>query len=221
MNDLRKIYNEVIHSSDKWESYFDVYHRHLAHLRGQEITLVEIGVQKGGSLEMWSKYLGPQATIIGIDVDEECKNLKYEQENIEVVIGDQSSIGFWDNFLSEHPKIDILIDDGGHNMIQQMVTFYKVFPSVSVPGIYICEDCHTSYMNFFIQNNKTFIEHSKECIDVLNKKWFEGPRFDIEDKLYTAQNLTSLHFYDSIVVYEKLGVPNMERVCPNGFTVIE
>lgn len=221
MNKLREIYNDVTHSSDKWSFYFDVYHRHISPFIGQPVVLVEIGVQKGGSLEMWSKYLGPQATIIGIDIDEACRDLKYEQENIKVVIGDQSDPNFWDKFLAEHPHIDILIDDGGHNMIQQMITLYKVFPMLSVPGIYICEDCHTSYMNFFIQNNKTFIEHSKECIDVINKRWFEGQRLDIVDKIHVAENLTSLHYYDSVVVFEKFGTPHMERVCPNNFTLSE
>lgn len=217
MNRLREIFNNVIHSSDKWAPYFDVYDRHLSRFVGQPVTLVEIGVQKGGSLEMWSNYLGPQATIIGIDIDESCRHHMYDQENIKVVIGDQGNPEFWDNFLREHPTIDILIDDGGHTMIQQMVTLYKVFPILSAPGIFICEDCHTSYMKGIVLNNKTFIEHSKDCIDALHQRWFETQMPDIDDKISLVKNLTSIHYYDSVVIFEKFGEANMQRVAPSKF----
>jgi 23S rRNA U2552 (ribose-2'-O)-methylase RlmE/FtsJ len=214
MNKLRSVFDKVTHSSDKWNPYFDVYERHLSHLIGKEFTLVEIGVQRGGSLEMWSNFFGPQCTIIGIDVDDNCRNLKYEQNNIEIVIGDQANPAFWDKFLEDHPKIDVLIDDGGHNMVQQTVTFEKVYPILSVPGIYICEDCHTSYMNFFIENNKTFIEHSKHGVDVINQKWHEHEIPDLNRYLNLMKDLTSLHYYDSVVVFEKNGRPEMVRVFP-------
>ena len=91
MTELRKFFDKATHSSDKWEPYFEIQEKHLSHLRGKPINLVEIGVQKGGSLEMWSNYFGPQAKITGIDIDVSCKFLKYEEKNIEVRIGDQGS----------------------------------------------------------------------------------------------------------------------------------
>ena len=34
---------------DKWHHYFDVYHHHFAPFRGRQPTVLEIGVQNGGS----------------------------------------------------------------------------------------------------------------------------------------------------------------------------
>ena len=83
-------------SIHKWIDYFEVYHRAFSSYRGKEITFLEIGVQNGGSLHMWRRYLGPQARIIGIDVDPNCKAL--EQDGFEIWIGDQENSDFWNKF---------------------------------------------------------------------------------------------------------------------------
>lgn len=215
---LRNIFDNLQHSADKWDSYFDIYERHLSPFIGKEITLVEVGVQNGGSLEMWSKYLGPQANIIGIDIDPVCSSLTYEQSNITIEIGDQSDPHFWMNFLIEHPTIDILIDDGGHNMIQQITTLMATFDRISVPGIFICEDCHTSYNSHFKNMDQTFIEFSKSCVELLYTDWEEKDK--IEELLKFTYNksmskcLTSIHYYDSMIVFEKRGRKEMNRVTP-------
>ena len=53
----------------KWTHYLSLYHRHFAKFRGQKINILEIGIFKGGSLQFWKKYFGPQATIYGLDVN--------------------------------------------------------------------------------------------------------------------------------------------------------
>jgi cephalosporin hydroxylase len=217
MNILRNFFDNSTHSSDKWEPYFDVYHRHLQHFRGQPVTLVEVGVQKGGSLEMWSNYLGPQARIIGIDVDPECANLKYEQSNIEVIIGDQASPEFWTETLSKIGNIDIFIDDGGHTMDQQIVTLESVFPKLNMNGVFICEDCHTSYMSGFgggLGSKNSFMEYCKSIIDIQHRRWHNTFITELDRKSSFVKELTSMHVYDSVVVLEKFGERNMQRVFP-------
>lgn len=214
MNRLEEIFYKSEHSSDKWQPYFEVYDRHLSSFIGQKVTLVEVGVQKGGSLEMWAEYLGDKAKIIGIDVDPECANLKYNNENIKIVIGDQGDPAFWDKFLSEN-NIDILIDDGGHYMHQQILTLEKVYPKLPVGGVFICEDCHTSYMSYNgggLENPNSFIEYSKSLIDVIHYDWKEKFTTKLDTRNIIFQELTSLHFYDSIVVFEKFGKKDMKRV---------
>lgn len=217
MNDLRNFFDNAKHSSDKWEPYFHVYERHLNGLRDKEINLIEVGVQKGGSLDMWAGYFPNAQKITGIDIDNECLNLKYDDERINVVIGDQGNAAFWDAFLATNPKIDVFIDDGGHFMDQQKLTFEKVFPALSVGGIFICEDCHTSYMSYNgggLENKNSFIEYAKSYIDVMHWNWKETYNTELERKWKIAKSLTSIHFYDSIVVFEKLGEMEMKRVTP-------
>ena len=114
---------------------------------------------------MWSKYLPSDTRITGIDIDPDCANLKYDTDRISVIIGDQSAEGFWNETLPSLGKIDIFIDDGGHFMDQQILTFEKVFPLMPLNSVYICEDTHTSYMPYNgggFRTKGSFIEYAKQ-----------------------------------------------------------
>src|SRR5687767_10929859 len=104
MNDLEKYFRQnnkrLIH---KWGHYFDVYDRHFARFRGKEITILEIGVSQGGSLQMWKNYFGDKAKIYGIDINPHCKEL--EEENIKIFIGSQSDRKFLRKIKKEIPPI--------------------------------------------------------------------------------------------------------------------
>jgi len=219
---LRNYFNRSQHSSDKWEPYFEVYERHLRRfLIRNNVHLVEVGVQKGGSIEMWSKYLPADAKITGIDVDPECANLKYNKSNISIIIGDQGSEGFWNETIPGLGKIDIFIDDGGHFMDQQILTFEKVFPLMPLNSVYICEDTHTSYIPYNGGGFKvkgSFIEYAKQYIDVIHGNWINELDTSFEHVKKIGYDLTSVHFYDSMVVFEKFGKKDMKRVQPTAFT---
>jgi cephalosporin hydroxylase len=220
MPSLFQFFNDSEHSSDKWDGYFRVYEHHLSKfpMIGHPVTLVEVGVQNGGSLDMWSKYLPKDSKIIGIDVNPECAKLKYSNPDIKVIIGDQGDPKFWDDFLSQHKDpIDIFVDDGGHYMDQQITTFEKVFPHIAIGGVYICEDCHTSYMPYNgggLHRKGSWIEYAKNYVDSLNKDWHQEVDTEQERKNRLAEDLTSVSFYDSMVVFEKLGKRRMKRVFP-------
>lgn len=217
---LRNCFDNASHSSDKWEPYFDVYERHLNGFIGKKFNFVEVGVQKGGSLDMWSLYFGEGANICGIDVDPSCADLVYDKPNIEVVIGDQSDPAFWDSFIETHPKIDVFVDDGGHYMDQQILTFEKIFPILPVGGVFICEDCHTSYMvhnGGGLNRRGTFIEYAKQYVDAIHWDWKESYNTELERIWKIGKDLTSVHFYDSMVVFEKFGKKDMKRVTPRNF----
>ena len=77
--------------SFKWEKYFDVYEEYFTKFRDKNITFVEIGIYNGGSLKVWRDFFGPKSRIIGIDINPDCK--KFEEDGIEIYIGNQSEIG--------------------------------------------------------------------------------------------------------------------------------
>ncbi len=202
MNDLENYFRSndkrLIH---KWIHYFDVYDRYFGKYRGKEVILLEIGVSQGGSLQMWKDYFGENAKIFGIDIDPKCKEL--EEKNIEIFIGSQSDKKFLREVRQKIPPVDILIDDGGHTMIQQIVTFKELFDHIKEDGIYLCEDLHTSYWLKYgggYKRKGTFIEYSKNFIDYLNA-------FHSEQRIFKVNQFTksvySIHYYDSIIVLEK------------------
>jgi hypothetical protein len=186
----------------KWVDYFDVYHRAFERYRGQPITFLEIGVQNGGSTHMWRRYFGPQARIIGVDVDPSCRALA--DEGFEIWIGDQADPQFWERFKQAHPRIDVVLDDGGHTMAQQITSFKALFPILSEGGTYLCEDTHTSYFPAHGGGRRrpgTFIEYVKGLVDDMHA-WYHAPLADLS-RADLAEHLYSLAFYDSIVVMEK------------------
>jgi 23S rRNA U2552 (ribose-2'-O)-methylase RlmE/FtsJ len=203
VNDLEAYFagntGNLIH---KWQHYFEIYDRHFARYRGTDVHLLEIGVFQGGSLQMWKQYFGPKARIFGVDINPACK--QFEEENVRIFSGDQADREFLRTLAREIPRIDILIDDGGHTMRQQIHTFEELFPHVQENGIYLCEDIHTSYWRPYgggYHRRGTFIEYSKEFIDSIHAWHSQQPgRLDVTD---FTRSVSGLHFYDSILVIEK------------------
>lgn len=150
---------------------------------------------------MWKEYFGPKAIIYGIDINPKCK--EFEEENVNILIGSQSDRNFLRQVKSRIPKVDILIDDGGHMMDQQIITYEELFDHVSDNGIYLIEDLHTSYWEDHGGGYKhpgSFIEYSKNFIDYINAYHSKSNSLPVSTFTKTVH---SLHFYDSILVVEK------------------
>ena len=186
----------------KWHGYFEIYHRHFAAFRGRSPVVLEIGVFHGGSLQMWRNYFGPGARIVGIDVDPRCR--QFEEAQISVLTGDQQDRGFLAEVRRRLPHIDIVIDDGGHTMAQQITSFEELYPHLQPHGVYLCEDVHTSMMPEYdggYRRPGTFLEYSKALVDRLYA-WYS-----VEQETFFVDDLTrstyALHFYDSVLVIEK------------------
>lgn len=195
----RNVEGRVVH---KWGHYFDIYHRHFARFRGQPLTMIEIGVFNGGSLRMWRDYFGPEATIVGVDVNPGCE--QFAEPGIDIVIGNQADRGFLRSLADRYGDFAILVDDGGHRMEQQIATFEELYPRLRSDGVYLCEDTHTSYTPVFgggYRQPHTFIETAKLLVDRLNA-FHSSDRSQLAPDEFTYTT-DSVHFYTSVVVIEK------------------
>lgn len=202
MNDLQRYFeaNEgrLIH---KWMHYFEVYDRHFARFRGSDVHVLEFGVSQGGSLDMWRDYFGPRCRLFGADINPQCKT--FETADTRIFIGDQEDRGFLRSLAQAIPRIDILIDDGGHTMGQQIATFEELFARISPHGVYLCEDIHTAYWKRWgggYRRRGTFVEYAKGFIDRIHAWHSESPDLKVDD---FTRSTHSLHWYDSILVIEK------------------
>ncbi len=187
----------VIH---KWTHYFPPYERHFAKLRDQSVTFIEIGCGDGGSLQLWKRYLGPFARIIGIDINPACKTL--EEDQIQIRIGDQSDLNFLQKIVEEFGAPDAVLDDGSHKMSHLIATFGFLYPRLQKNGVYMVEDLHTAYWPEYeggLRSPGSFIELCKSLIDELNADWSRGSLPPTE---FTSSTL-SMHFYDSLAVFER------------------
>jgi hypothetical protein len=186
---------------DKWLHYFDIYDFWFKKYRDKPIVILEIGVFQGGSLNMWRNYFGKKAKIFAIDINPLCK--QFETKNTQIFIGSQEDREFLRSVKSQIPKIDILIDDGGHTMNQQITTFEEMYDHINYDGLYLCEDLHTSYWDLYgggFKKKGSFIEYSKELIDQLNAWHIKDQRLKVN---HFTKSTYSLHYYDSILLIEK------------------
>ena len=205
--DLMKFFLFEEHRSIyKWVHYFPIYEKWFSPYRGKDIIFVEVGVAEGGSVQMWKNYFGKDAKIIGVDIDPRCKEFDETEGGISIEIGSQEDRNFWAAFKEKYPRVDIFLDDGGHTMNQQIVTFREMFPHIKDGGLYMCEDCHTSYWSGGggLKREGTFIEFTKNLIDEINAIHTQSPYSEQSmPTTYNTLNISGIHFYDSIVVVEK------------------
>lgn len=188
-NDARSIH--------KWKHYFPVYERHFGRFTGRPVVFWEIGCGEGGSLQMWKRYFGPYAQIIGLDVRPQCA--AFREDQIAVCIGNQSDTAFLDRVLAEFGTPDIVLDDGSHRMSDVLATFRHLYPRLDRNGVYMVEDMHTAYWPKFeggLRRQGSFIEYCKELIDEINGEYANNVTE------FTHATL-SMHFYDSVVAFER------------------
>jgi hypothetical protein len=185
--------------SHKWYHYFPIYERHFERFRNQHITLFEIGIGEGGSLQQWKRYLGPFARIVGIDVEPMCKQI--EEEQIHVRVGSQDDVEFLARVVAEFGNPDIVIDDGGHVQQHVNATFGFLYPLVAKNGVYLVEDLHAAYWDDHgggLRHEGSFIERAKGYVDEMHAEYTMGAL----SRTTLGDRTTSIHFYDSVIVME-------------------
>jgi hypothetical protein len=193
----------------KWRHYFEIYHRHFSKFIGQEVHLLEIGVYSGGSLDMWKQYFGPKCRVYGVDIEEVCKS--YEDDSVKILIGDQADRNFWTLFKKEVPRLDIIIDDGGHRFHQQRATLEEMLPHLQPGGVYLCEDVHGArnrfgaYVSGLAQNLNT-----GRGSEVNTTKWPTAST--VWGPTPFQRSIHSVHLYPFVAVIERSERPVSEFV---------
>jgi len=183
----------------KWYQYFPAYEAHFQRFRNRHITIFEIGVGEGGSLDLWRAYFGPFATIVGIDIYPRCKQLEGEQ--IHIRIGSQTDLQFLGSIIEEFGAPDIVIDDGSHLQPHINATFDFLYPKVAKNGVYLVEDLHAAYWSDHgggLLRAGSFIETAKGYVDKMHADYIGGAPI----RTPAGDRTASIHFYDSVVVFE-------------------
>lgn len=187
----------------KWNHYFEIYHRHFQRFRGQEVHVLEIGIYSGGSLEMWRDYFGPKAIIYGVDIEPSCR--VYANDRTKIFIGDQANRSFWRTFRNEVPALDIVIDDGGHQLEQQIVSTEELFPFLRPGGVYVCEDVLGAY-NEFASYVQGLTHRLNDYVGVIASEDDNERRIVYGCTPFQAA-VNSVHFYPFVSVLERNETP--------------
>jgi len=181
---------QIGRTSDKWDSYLAVYDAAFAPYRNQPISLLEIGIQNGGSLEVHARYFANHQLIVGCDIHPLCASLVFpDYEKIRVVVGDANAHETRAKIASLTAEFDIIIDDGSHKSDDIILSFLHYFPRLKPGGLFVVEDLHASYWRgyegglFHPQSSLAFL---KNLTDLVNLEHWGVP-------LTPQQYLAALH----------------------------
>lgn len=201
--------------SDKWAIYLKVYEHLFSPYRANRLRLLEIGIQNGGSLEIWGKYFENAVSLIGCDINVACAQLRYEDPRIQVVVGD-ANLDETERAIAVHAdRFDIVIDDGSHRSSDIIRSFVRYFPRLEQGGIFVVEDLHCSYWQKFeggLLDPWSSMSYLKRLADVINHEHWGVPhaRAEIlrsfENRYGTALDEESLAQIHSIEFYNSVGV---------------
>ena len=189
----------VVH---KWHHYIPIYERYFGRFRDGPVRFLEIGVSKGGSLQMWRRYLGPEAILFGIDIDPACA--AFDGQAGKVRIGSQADTAFLNRVVDEMGGVDVVLDDGSHVMGHIRASLAALFPRLSVGGIYMIEDLHTAYLPGYGGGarpgaGRNLLHELAPIIDDMHR-WYHN----LPEQVPALDGMVAgLHVHDSIVVLEK------------------
>lgn len=204
--------------SDKWSIYLSEYNRIFNDYREEPVKMLEIGVQNGGSLEIWSKYFQRGEKFIGCDINPDCSILKFDDKRISLVVGDANVDSVQAEILEHSSEFNIVIDDGSHLSSDIVESFARYFPKIVDGGVFVAEDLHCSYWQEYeggLFDPLSSIAFFKSLADVINHEhWgvdkkridlFNGFRakynFELDDDL--LKRVHSIEFINSICVVRK------------------
>lgn len=164
--------------SDKWSSYISIYERLFSELKIKPLRILEIGIQNGGSLEIWAEYFPHATYIVGCDINEACRELTYDDHRIHVVVGDANTDQVEDAVVSYSQKFDLVIDDGSHRSSDIIRSFERYFSRLEDGGLFVVEDLHCSYWAEFeggLFSPTSSVAFFKRLADVVNHEHWGVP----------------------------------------------
>jgi len=155
------------HVSSKPPYYLSVYEPYLTPLRENPVALLELGVHRGGSLEIWAEYFS-NGTIVGIDmkdiieVDRDSKPIikdgrvvlkTFSTNRIVSKMGSQADEQFLTALSADYAPRgwDLIIDDCSHVGSLSQKSFLTLFPLLKIGGLYIIEDWGVGYAPNFAE----------------------------------------------------------------------
>lgn len=183
MNTLQEVWDNLAgqgYKSDKGDvhSYLPVYEEILRPYRVPAKNVLEVGLFRGDSFRMWEQYFSFGTRVYGIDCDirphggmADLTSLIQEKAS-QIFIMDAANQNEVEQSFGD-TMFDVIIEDAGHDLMQQLQIYYNLKNHISKGGIYIIEDIQD------IDANRSFFEalDPEKKIEIIDRRHING-RYD-------------------------------------------
>ena len=119
-------------------SYHSFYENFFFDMKNNKINLLEIGSFKGNAAAAFFFYF-PNSSIISGDIFPDL--FRYRSERIKSFYLDNSKISqLEEKILNNDHKFDIIIEDAGHYLKDQIISLFVLFKSLKSNGVFVVEE---------------------------------------------------------------------------------
>jgi len=140
---LKELVDNTRTDKNTAHSYLDLYETLFSSKKETAQNVLEVGIDKGGSIKLWSDYF-TNANVYGIDIIHSITVWDEIKNNKKIILYTSTDAYnndfFVKNFLDKNIKCDIMLDDGPHSLLS-MIRFIKLYSQIMTDdGILIIED---------------------------------------------------------------------------------
>jgi len=184
-------------------NYGNFYERFLKKFKNKKINILEIGAFKGNATASFFFYF-KNSKIYSSDLYPDL--FRYKSERITNFKLDNSKEKELAN-LPKKIKYDIIIEDAGHYLKDQIISVFKLFPKLNKQGFFVVEelDFPDTRQDMNIEQDKNTLFNILKLI--LKNKTFHSKYINSKDKKYFLKNIKNIKIcqgrFNKIVFIEK------------------
>ena len=186
--ELETIFNTWGTDKSRTHKYHIVYEPVFEKLRDQEINVLEIGCWDGASTKALFEYF-PKANIYTIDIftrNHPSHIGVLKEERVHWIKGDSTVASIVPRVRKqwEDVKFDIIIDDGAHRPLANMLTLRNLMQFLKEDGVYFIEDVWPMERMSFEELGFAWLKDNPQWYNHLDNNAFLGEL----DKYWTTRH---------------------------------
>ena len=142
------------------------------------VTLLEVGIARGGSILYWDDFFRhPDTRIIGIDI--KLPDIEMPKR-VTMHVCDQNDRNELVRIARSYGQFDLIIDDGSHQAKETRTCFDALYPFLKLGGYYVIEDWAVGYFNATHPQYEGMIDVITEILHDLPSNGIESTRIICE-----------------------------------------
>ena len=173
--------------------YAFFYDKYFTDIKNNQLNILELGSFKGGAAAAFSFFF-KNSKIYSGDLYPDIFNF-YSKKIVNFKI-DTSSEESINKFVEKvNLKYDIVIEDAGHFLKDQIISLFLLFKTLKPKGIFVIEelDFPDTRQDMNIYNEKPTLRQILNC--VINKQDFFSKYIKNSDKEYFLKNFNSIEIF--------------------------